>query len=64
MMMTAAACGSDEGSTAEGTEIERPPSRSDRHRERSGASSAFDLKGSDYVELCDYNALESLSQRI
>ena len=59
MMMTAAACGSDEGSAAEGTEIAESTEAGAADTESVvSASSAFDLKGSDYVELCDYNAIE------
>lgn len=59
MMMTAAACGSKEGDTAEGTEVaETTEAGETATGDVISASSAFDLKGSDYVELCDYNAIE------
>lgn len=61
MVMTAAGCGSGEESTAEGTEAVENAAGTESTESASEvvcASSAFDLKGSDYVELCDYNAIE------
>ena len=59
MMLTTAACGSKDGNTAEGTEVVESTEVIEEATESVvSASSAFDLKGSDYVELCDYNAIE------
>lgn len=55
MMLTAVACGSEEGNATEGTEIVETTETAETV---TSASSAFDLKGSDYVELCDYNTIE------
>lgn len=67
MVMSVTACGSDkENTVAEGTEV---PTALDVTEVAEGseqadsiesvlcASSEFDLKGSDYVTLCDYNAI-------
>lgn len=54
MLMNVAACGSDtENDVAEGTEIVESTEVEEETSEPS-ASSAFDLKGSDYAEVCDY----------
>lgn len=55
MVMPIAACGSDEGKDAvEGTEAVESTETTEVAENVPCASSAFDLKGSDYVTLCDY----------
>lgn len=55
MVMSAAGCGSDEGKDlAEGTEAVEAGTETEVAENVPCASSAFDLKGSDYVTLCDY----------
>lgn len=59
MVMTAAGCGSDkEGSTAEGTEVAESTETTENVTSEPSASSAFDLKGSDYAKVCDYSAFD------
>lgn len=55
LVMPIAACGSDEGKDAvEGTESVESTETTEVAENVPCASSAFDLKGSDYVTLCDY----------
>lgn len=62
MALGAAGCGSAEDGTADGgTEAvestEAAGADDTQDTEVTSASGAFDLKGSDYVKLCDYNAI-------
>ena len=55
LLVSAAGCGAKENnSTVEGTETESVGG-TETEKTVTAASSAFDLKGSDYVKLCDYN---------
>ncbi|MCI5874614.1 MAG: FKBP-type peptidyl-prolyl cis-trans isomerase [Clostridiales bacterium] len=55
MVISTASCGSDEGKNAvEGTEATESVATTEVAENVPCASSAFDLKGSDYVTLCDY----------
>ena len=55
MVMSMASCGSDKGTdAAEGTEAVESDTATEVAENVPCASSAFDLKGSDYVTLCDY----------
>ena len=62
MMTAVTGCGSKENSgTAESTEIVESTEAGEESTEKekvTAASSVFDLKGSDYAKLCDYNAVE------
>lgn len=60
MAVTATGCGKDTKENAKGTEAaETVEETEDAEETITAASSAFaDLKGSDYVKLCDYNAME------
>ena len=61
MVMSVTACGSDkENTAAEGTEVSTVldvTEQADSIESVPCASSEFELKGSDYVTLCDYNAI-------
>lgn len=56
LVLPMAACGSGkENAAAEGTEITEDVETTEQTERTTAASSAFDLKGSDYVTLCDYD---------
>lgn len=56
MAMSLVACNSDEGNDkTDATEIVESTEVADTEASTPCASSAFDLKGTDYVELCDYS---------
>mgnify|MGYP002510404092 CR=1 FL=1 len=61
MAFGAAGCGSDQDGSAGGTELvestEAAGADNTADTNVISASGAFDLKGSDYVKLCDYNAI-------
>lgn len=64
MVMSVTACGTDkEKNAAEGTETAEVVEVTETTEQDAAipsepcASSAFEIKGSDYVELCDYNAI-------
>lgn len=59
IVMTAVGCGSDKNEgTAEGTEVAETTETTEKVTSEPSASSAFDLKGSDYAKVCDYSAFD------
>lgn len=60
MAVTAAGCGNDgkDGAVTEGTEVVEGTETQGEETVTAASSAFLDLKGSDYVELCDYDAME------